>query len=193
MISLADGEKLVMLAKEAIHLSFEDKTPDLTKYFKFNTPQGVFVTLHKKDKLRGCVGFTMAFYPLNEAIVKAAHAAAFEDTRFEPLQKKELKDLTFEVSVLSAPKKITVKKPEDYLKNIEIGKDGLIIKNSFASGLLLPQVAPEWGWSELEFLEATCEKAGLARSAWKEFDTELYKFQAQIFKEENGKVVESKG
>jgi hypothetical protein len=192
MISLKDGERLVSLAKETVLMSFDGKKPDLTKYSDYNAPHGVFVTLHKNGELRGCIGFILAFYPLNEAIVKAAHAAAFEDTRFSQLQKKELKDIEFEVSVLSEPEKIAVKKPEEYLKKIEIGRDGLIIKNSFASGLLLPQVATEWGWNVLELLEATCEKAGLSRSAWKEFDTEVYKFRAQAFKEENGKVVESR-
>ncbi len=192
MVSLTDGEKLVALAKEAVFLSFDGKKPDLANYSKYGTPQGVFVTLHKKGKLRGCVGFISPVYPLNVAIVKAAKAAAFEDTRFLPLEKKELKDVEFEISVLTPPIKIVVKKPEEYIKKINLGKDGLIVKTSFTQGLLLPQVAHECGFDELEFLEATCEKAGLSRSAWKEFNIEVYKFQAIIFKEQNGKVVKLK-
>jgi uncharacterized protein len=189
MISLKDGEKLVKLARESILSKFKGKTPDFSDYSKYNTMQGVFVTLHKHGALRGCVGFPMPYYPLNEAIKKAAIAAAFEDTRFQPLAEYEYKDIQFEISILTVPQKIIVRNPDDYIKKIRIGEDGLIIKNRFTSGLLLPQVAHECGFDSKEFLEQTCEKAGLTKSAWKEIGTEVYKFQAEIFSEENGRVV----
>ncbi|RPJ36751.1 MAG: AmmeMemoRadiSam system protein A, partial [Deltaproteobacteria bacterium] len=104
-----------------------------------------------------------------------AVAAAFDDPRFEPLAAKELKDLELEISVLT---------PMARLKNtdeIEIGKHGLYIKKGFSSGLLLPQVAAEYGWDPITFLEETCRKAGLPRNAWKEKNTEIYIFSADIF------------
>ena len=189
MISLKDGEKLVKLARESILLKFKGKTPNLLEYSKYATPQGVFVTIHKNGALRGCVGFPMPYYPLNESIEKAAKAAAFEDTRFQPISENEYNDLKFEISILTVPEKINVKNPEDYIKKIRIGEDGLIIKNQFTSGLLLPQVAFECGFDEKQFLEQTCLKAGLTKSAWKEIGTEVFKFQAKIFSEEDGKVV----
>lgn len=192
MFSLDKGKKLVDLAKLSINSIFDNKTVDLTKYKEFSKKQGVFVTLKKQGELRGCIGYPQAYFPLNEAVNKAAIAAAFEDTRFPEVKKAELKEIEFEISVLTIPERIDAKKPEDYLKKIKIGRDGLIIKNRFTSGLLLPQVAPEWGWTVLEFLENTCLKAGLSRNAWKDADVEVYSFQAQIFSEENGVVVEKR-
>lgn len=191
-LTLEQGKKLIELAKKAIILKFENKTPELTDYKEFSKKQGVFVTLKKNGELRGCIGYPLDYYPLNEAIIKAAVAAAFEDTRFPGLTKRELKDIAIEISVLTIPEKIEVKKPEDYLKKIKIGRDGLIVKNKFTQGLLLPQVAPEWEWNVLELLENTCLKAGLGRNEWKENDVEIYSFQAQIFTELNGDVVEQK-
>lgn len=191
-ISLGDGENLITLAREAVLSKFKSKKVNLDAYSKYNTPQGVFVTLHKKGNLRGCIGFPIPVYPLNEAVEKAAIAAAFEDTRFSPLTESEYKEIDFEISILTIPEKIVVKNPEEYLKKIKIGVDGLILKTSFTSGLLLPQVAPEWGFSEKEFIEATCEKAGLPKSAWKETGVDIYKFQAKIFGEEKGKVIARK-
>ena len=192
MFSIEQGKKLIELAKASIKSSFDDKKIDLKDYKEFSKKQGVFVTLKEKGNLRGCIGYPSDYYPLNEAISKAAIAAAFDDPRFIPLDKSELKNIEFEISVLTIPEKIDVKKPEDYLKKIKIGKDGLIVKNKFTSGLLLPQVAKEWNWDALEFLENTCLKAGLSRNAWKEIGTEVYSFQAQIFSEKKGKVVEEK-
>ncbi len=184
MISKSDGQKLVNLAREAITLYFQDKKPDLKNYSKFSKKQGVFVTLKKNGNLRGCIGFPTPYYPLNEAITKASLAAAFEDPRFDSLKKDEFKSIECEISVLTIPEKIYVKKSEDYIKKIKVGTDGLIVNNNFTSGLLLPQVATEQGWDAKTFLEAACEKAGLTRSAWKDSDTEICKFQAQIFSED---------
>jgi AmmeMemoRadiSam system protein A len=104
-----------------------------------------------------------------------AAAAAFNDPRFESLTTKELKDVELEISVLTPLQRIRD------LKEIEVGKHGLYIKKGFYSGLLLPQVATEYNWDRLTFLEETCRKAGLPRHAWKEKDTEIYLFSADIF------------
>ena len=104
-----------------------------------------------------------------------AAAAAFEDSRFPPLEAQELKDLDLEISVLTPLKKV-----QD-IGEIEVGKHGLYIKKGFYAGLLLPQVATEYKWDRVTFLEETCRKAGLPKDAWKEKGTEIYMFSADIF------------
>ncbi len=137
--------------------------------------RGAFVSLHKSGRLRGCIGQIAPSKPLYQTIADMAVAAAFDDPRFEPLSEKELKDLELEISVLTPMQRM--QKAEE----IEIGKHGLYIKRGFFSGLLLPQVATEYGWDRVTFLEETCRKAGMNRNAWKEKDTEIYLFSADIF------------
>lgn len=137
--------------------------------------RGAFVSLHKHGQLRGCIGQIHPHQPLHRVVEGMALAAAFEDPRFPPLSPQELKDLELEISVLTPLEKI-----KD-IKEIEIGKHGLYIKKGFYSGLLLPQVAVEHNWDRITFLEETCRKAGLPRFAWKEKDTEIYIFSADIF------------
>ena len=131
---------------------------------------------------------------LSRAIVDGAIAAATEDPRFPAVTTKELDDITFEVTVLTPPMEIDVSDPIEYLSKIKIGRDGLIIRHSFSSGLLLPQVPVEYGWNAEEFLQHTCEKAGLARDTWKNESVKIEKFEGIIFKEEapNGQVVREK-
>ena len=131
---------------------------------------------------------------LSRAIVDGAIAAATEDPRFPAVTTKELYDITFEVTVLTPPMEIDVSDPIEYLSKIKIGRDGLIIRHSFSSGLLLPQVPVEYGWNAEEFLQHTCEKAGLARDTWKNESVKIEKFEGIIFKEEtpNGQVVREK-
>ena len=106
-----------------------------------------------------------------------AIAAAFNDPRFPPLNPDELRDVTLEISVLS-PLKII-----NDIREIEVGIHGLYITKGFHSGLLLPQVATEYKWDRLTFLEETCHKAGLHPNAWKDKDTKIYIFSADVFKE----------
>lgn len=185
MLTQAQGSKLLKLARTAIEVHFsgkELKYSDEKKEFK--EARGVFVTLTKNKKLRGCIGFPHPIKPLAEAVVEAAKAAAFQDPRFMPLKKEEVDKIKIEISVLTEPQEILVK-GEDILKKIEIGKDGLIIQFSGFSGLLLPQVAIEYKWSALQFLEATCNKAGLPSNAWMNPNCHILKFQAQIFSEKS--------
>jgi len=137
--------------------------------------RGAFVSLHKSGHLRGCIGQIVPAKPLYQTIEDMAIAAAFDDPRFEPLAAKELPDLELEISVLTPMERM--KRADE----IEIGKHGLYLKKGFYSGLLLPQVAAEYGWDRTTFLEETCRKAGLPRSAWKEKSTEIYLFSADIF------------
>ena len=138
-------------------------------------PRGAFVSLHKEGMLRGCIGHIRANHPLHETIKEMAIAAAFEDPRFPPLNQKEFDKVDIEISVLTPLRKITD------IKEIEVGKHGIYVVKGFYSGLLLPQVATDYGWDRTTFLEHTCNKAGLPKGAWKEKDTEIYIFSADVF------------
>jgi MEMO1 family protein len=140
-----------------------------------NEPRGVFVCLHKGKDLRGCIGMIEGFGPLYQTVKDMAIQAAFADPRFCPLNPEELDDLDLEISVLTPLERINDP------SQIEIGRHGLLIRKKSYSGLLLPQVATEQGWDRYQFLEATCRKASLPRVAWKDKDTELYVFSADIF------------
>jgi len=187
MLTSKQGKKLIEISREAILSSFENKDfheYDLKVDEKLKEKRGVFVTLNLNGDLRGCIGFPQPIMPLYKAVIEAARAAAFEDTRFLPLRKEELDELEIEISVLTKPELI---KPnhnvEDISKNIEVGKDGLIIVYSGYMGLLLPQVATEQKWNAEHFLEQTCVKAGVSPKTWTNKSCKIYKFQAQIFSE----------
>ena len=138
-------------------------------------PSGVFVSLHKGDSLRGCIGYIQAVKPLWETVQEMAVAAAFHDPRFPSLKADEIQDLTLEVSVLSPLKCIK------NIEEIEVGKHGLYIVRGYNCGLLLPQVAVEYGWDRDCFLGEACCKAGLPPHAWKDKETEIYIFSADYF------------
>ena len=138
---------------------------------------GAFVTLKIDGDLRGCIGFITSHRPLYETIIDVAIAAATEDPRFPPLRKDELEIINIEISVLSPLRKI-----ED-IKEIEVGKHGLIISKGFHRGLLLPQVATENNWDKITFLRHTCLKAGLPTDAWQQGAT-IEIFSAQVFGEQ---------
>ena len=193
-LSDSDGVFLVKTARRAVteFLSNGNRMKlesDLEEKFSFNS--GVFVTLNNSDGLRGCIGFPMPEKKLSHAIVEGAIAAATEDPRFPSVKTNELDDIMFEVTVLTPPVEIDVSDPMEYLEKIKVGRDGLIIRHSFSSGLLLPQVPVEYSWSTEEFLQHTCEKAGLARDTWKNESIKIEKFEGVIFKEEtpNGAIV----
>jgi len=194
MVSLTQAKKLIKLAKDAISSYFQGKVLEVPKSFQdeFKDNRGVFVSLYVKDQLNGCIGFPEPIFPLWLAVRKAAIGAAFGDPRFPPLLKTQMKDLKIELTILTKPEVIKVKYPKEYLKKIKIGKDGLMVKDEFGSGLLLPQVPVEWRWDVEEFLNQTCMKAGLDPSCWRNTKQNIYKFQGQIFIEEKGKLVEKK-
>ena len=193
-LSDSDGVVLVKTARKAVteFLSNGNRMKlesDLEEKFSFNS--GVFVTLNNPDGLRGCIGFPMPEKKLAHAIIEGAIAAATEDPRFPSVKTNELNDIVFEVTVLTPPVEIDVSDPMEYLEKIKVGRDGLIIRHSFSSGLLLPQVPVEYGWNVEEFLQHTCEKAGLSRDTWKNESVKIEKFEGIIFKEEtpNGAIV----
>lgn len=194
MYSLTDGKMAVKIARNTIN-SFikKQKIPEfqLPEIFQENT--GVFVTINRyPDKsLRGCIGYPEPQFPLFEALTDAAKSASTRDPRFPPINVKELDKIVIEVSILTPPKIIKAKKPLDYVNQIKIGRDGLIIEKGFARGLLLPQVPVEWDWNVRDFLSQTCVKAGLMADCWFDKETKVFKFSAEIFSETkpNGKVV----
>lgn len=139
---------------------------------------GAFVTIKKRGNLRGCIGLFEPDIPLYKVVTEMAIAAAVKDARFYPVQPQELPDLKYEISVLSPLEKIN-----DWRK-IEVGKHGVEIRKGLRSGVFLPQVATENNWDRETFLENLCsQKAGLAPDCYKDKDTELYIFTAQVFGE----------
>jgi uncharacterized protein len=185
MIPKEDGKKLLRLARDSVSTAFDDKEPsidnDIVKRYSAN--QGVFVTLTMADELRGCIGFPEPVMPLCKAIIEAARSAAFSDPRFHSLSRDEFKKIKVEISILTVPEQIKVKTPEEYIDAVKIGRDGLIIRGSYGSGLLLPQVFTEYKCTPLQALEMTCQKAGLPKDSWKNPNNRVYKFQAEIFSE----------
>jgi uncharacterized protein (TIGR00296 family) len=194
MIAPADARQLISLARDSILATFDHGEVSVNSQIKLKYAKklGVFVTLHLHGNLRGCIGFPEPVLPLYKAVIEAASSAAFGDPRFLPLSRIEYDDIVVEISILTKPELIEVTKPEEYPSCICVGKDGLIIRSSYGQGLLLPQVASELDWNPVEFLANTCMKAGLKPDFWKSNQCRIYKFQAQIFKEENGKVIEIK-
>ncbi len=145
---------------------------------ELNAPCGCFVTLKNAEKLRGCIGQFTSEKPLIELVVEMAKASSTGDPRFfgDPITADELEQLDIEISVLSPLQRT------DEPLSLRLGIDGIYIKKSFASGCFLPQVATETGWNKEQFLSYCCaHKAGLAPDAWKDPDTEVYLFTADVF------------
>lgn len=178
-----EGAMAVRSARAAIEHAVA-KRPEVTRDLTplFNEKRGVFVTLTKGGSLRGCIGFPYPVMPLGEAIVHAAKAAALEDPRFPPVTKDELATISLEVTVLTVPESLEgepAKRPHQVI----VGKHGLIVRGMGTSGLLLPQVATEYGWDAKTFLDHTCMKAGLSERCWTSKNIEILTFEGQIFSE----------
>jgi len=139
------------------------------------TYQGVFVSLHKGEMLRGCVGSLKPLTQLPEALWQTAQAAATQDPRFPPLQREELPELEIEISLLHPMQ------PVRSVTEIEIGKDGLLLRLGEKHGLLLPQVASRRGWEVQTFLQHLCRKAEVPLEAWHDPQAELLRFHAEVF------------
>ena len=193
-LTFEEGKFLVNLARQTVteYLQNGRISPvpeDVSS--KLMEPCGVFVTLnrvHKEAKmLRGCIGLPYPTTPLVQAVIDAAVSAATQDPRFPPVSLAELDHIVFEVSVLTPPERVTAEKPTDYPSKIEVGRDGLIIENSYHKGLLLPQVPVELDWNEEEFICQASMKAGLSPDAWLLKATKIYRFHAIIFEEEKPK------
>jgi hypothetical protein len=140
-----------------------------------NKEWGAFVTLNKNGRLRGCIGHIVGTQPLIQTVADMTRAAALQDYRFPPVKPEELGDIEFEISVLTP-----IREVED-ISAIQVGRDGLIISRGANRGLLLPQVATEYGWDRETFLAHTCQKAGLPMDAWKQEGTKIEMFSADVF------------
>lgn len=198
MLNEEQKKKLLKIARQTIGayvkerrvLNFKENDPALSEHC------GAFVTLRgftqnrarsgsgakKKPQdegaLRGCIGHIVSNDPLYKTVRDMAIASSTQDPRFPPVTINELEALKIEISVLSQPKKI---------KNIdefELGKHGVIVQKGFNQGVFLPQVATETGWKKEEFLSCLCShKAGLPPDAWKDKNTNIYTFEAEVFEE----------
>jgi uncharacterized protein (TIGR00296 family) len=184
MLTLEEGKIAVRLARDALISYIQSKKMIEQKELPpvFNEKRGVFVTIHEEGELRGCIGYPEPVLPLGKAIVDSAINACSRDPRFPCVRPSELQRVELEVTILTKPEPYDV--PKKRLPEIvRIGIDGLIVSKGMYSGLLLPQVAPEWGFDPLTFLGQTCMKAGLPPDAWLDEDTEVLHFEAQIFAE----------
>jgi AmmeMemoRadiSam system protein B/AmmeMemoRadiSam system protein A len=178
-LSADEKSKLLTIARESIAQHLRDGTlpqlevtePDLTR------KSGAFVTLEMAGELRGCIGHILAQEPLYVTVQQSAISAATQDPRFPTLTTEELSEITIEISVLSPLRRITD------VREIEVGTHGLFVVAKGRSGLLLPQVATDEGWSRDEFLDAVCLKAGLPQDAWRNGSAALYTFTAIVFGE----------
>ena len=186
MYNLEQGTLIVRAARNAVEEFFGNEAPNLqkTKNKKLNEKHGVFVTIKKftEKSLRGCIGIVSPM-PVYEAAQQAAVSAAFRDPRFQPLQKNELDNVIFEVSLMTEPSLVSGENSTEMEKKIKIGSDGLMISNGPYKGLLLPQVPVEQGWDAAKFLVNLCYKAGMTPSFLNDENTEVWRFQCQIFAE----------
>ncbi len=174
-----EKKKLMEIAKLSVAEAVTGKRqflPNVTEE-RLKESCGAFVTLKEGGQLRGCIGYIQAVKPLFETVKDVAKSAAVNDYRFKPVTESDLEKLEYEISVLTPLKRI-----KD-INEVEVGKHGLVIKHGLNSGLLLPQVAIEYGWDRETFLKETCRKAGLSSNAWEDKSTEIYIFSAEVFGE----------
>jgi len=181
------GEDIVKFARAVVEGNFTRIKPSIPDSLRkvFAEERGAFVTILKNKSLRGCIGYPEPTFILGLAVQRAAVSAAFEDPRFWKLQEDEIDSITFEVSVLTIPKLVEVGDPQQYVKKIKVGRDGLIAERGHNRGLLLPQVPVEQGWDSVDFLEHTCSKAGLIPNEYLKKGFKLYSFTAQVFSEKS--------
>jgi AmmeMemoRadiSam system protein A len=176
MIAHPDRKRLLDLARDAIVARVRRQTPPPPPRDLVIPASGVFVTIHHRHELRGCLGTLDPHEPVAEAVLRLASDVAHRDYRFEPVEVHELDEIAIDVSVLTQPTRIG--DPSE----IVVGRDGLIVEHHGRKGLLLPQVAPEHGFDRDTFLAHTCLKAGLEPDAWRR-GAVVYRFEAEVFSE----------
>ncbi len=181
MLSQEQRSRLLQIARDSIEAVLEGRRTSIDRSLldpELTRPSGAFVTLHGLDgDLRGCIGSIEPVAPLWQAVASNAVNAGFRDPRFLPLQRSELAEVRIEISVMSPIEVVTA------VEEIEVGRDGLIIRHRGRSGLLLPQVASEYGWDREMFLSQTCVKAGLAPDSWRFPECRIERFSAEVFGE----------
>lgn len=181
MLTPKQRARLLRIAREAIEAAVEGRRADPPAVADdpgLMRPSGAFVSLHTREgELRGCIGSIEAVAPLSLAVASNAVAAAVRDPRFAPLERSELDAVHIEISVMSP-----IEQVQD-VTTIEVGRDGLIIRQGGRAGLLLPQVATSFGWDRETFLAQTCRKAGLSPDAWRSPSVRIERFSAEVFGE----------
>lgn len=177
MLDERDKRTLTRIARSAIHahLTGAPAEPAPTEGAA-GEARGAFVTLHKHGELRGCIGHIEPDMPLGQVVARCAVSAATSDPRFDAVTPDELSHMDLEVSVLGPLEPVAT------IEEIEVGRHGLVVEMGWHRGLLLPQVATEWGWDRETFVEHTCRKAGLPPDAWQQ-GARLWKFEAEVFSE----------
>lgn len=178
-LTAEDRDRLLRLARESVAAAARgEPTPVPIVEGALASPGAAFVTLRRNRELRGCIG---CIEPrpagLAATVISMAAAAAREDPRFAPVGVRELESLSVEISVLGPLTPVTG------ADDIVIGRDGLVVEHHGRRGLLLPQVATEWGWDPVTFLAQTCRKAGLPAEAWTA-GARIWRFGALVFSEE---------
>jgi len=181
MLTEAQRKRLLQIARQSIDSALlgrmeEWRAEDFEEPLR--RPAGAFVSLRTlAGDLRGCIGSIRAMEPLYKAVATSAVSAALRDPRFYPVRAEEMPKLELEISVMG---------PIEPVRNadeIEVGRNGLIISLGRYAGLLLPQVATEYGWDRQTFLDQTCAKAGLPPGSWRLPDTRIERFAAEVFSE----------
>lgn len=181
MLTQEQRTRLLRIARTSIEAALSGARPevDLSEVDAIlRAPAGAFVSLHTKEgDLRGCIGSIQPVAPLAEAVQSNAINAAFRDPRFLPLRKDELPNVHIEISVMGAVE------PVNDAGEIEVGRDGLIVRRGSRAGLLLPQVATAYAWDRETFLRHTCMKAGLPPDSWRDPGCRIERFPAEVFAE----------
>lgn len=183
MLNQPQRTQLLRIARESIEAIVVDGRRLALELDAFDAPlkrpAGAFVSLHstKGGELRGCIGSIQAVAPLVQSVASNAVNAAMRDPRFYPVRAEEVPSLHIEISVMSPIETVT------NVEDIVVGRDGLILSRGSRAGLLLPQVATEYGWDRETFLRHTCTKAGLPHDAWRSPECRIERFSAEVFSE----------
>jgi AmmeMemoRadiSam system protein A len=178
LLTKKEQRDLLKIARDTIvsYVTSGDVPAVETASVGLNLESGCFVTIKQHGQLRGCIGNFVSDRPLYRLVQEMAVSAAIRDPRFYPMKPQDLKDFDLEISVLSPLELISS------VDQIQVGTHGIyLVKNSFR-GVLLPQVATEYGWDRDTFLRHTCLKAGLPENAWQK-DCQIYIFSALVFGE----------
>jgi AmmeMemoRadiSam system protein A len=175
-----DKELLLSLARKAIEQAVNGQSPpEIPMHSEaLDQPCGAFVTLTEKGELRGCIGYTEAVLPLIETVRDVAPRSALEDPRFASVEPGEIDNIAIEISALSPMRQISD------INEIVVGTHGILMQQGYSKGLLLPQVATEYNWDLDTFLRQTARKAGLPYDAWKNPNTKIFIFSAEVFHEQ---------
>ena len=178
LLTEEEQKELLRIARDTIveYVTTQGIPALITASPGLNLHSGCFVTIKKQGELRGCIGNFVSDQPLYQLVQEMAIAAATRDPRFYPMKKDDLDDFTIDISVLSPLARA------HSVEEIQVGVHGIYIVKGSYRGVLLPQVATEYGWDRDQFLQHTCIKAGLPQNAW-QGECEIYIFSAQVFGE----------